>query len=174
MSISCTTRKQRKGEVEGKDYYFTDRETFVGMRDRGEFLEWAVVFDNFYGTPRKKVEQALAAGRDVLFDVDWQGAESLRDKAPNDVVSVFILPPSGKALEQRLRERAQDAPEVVEARMRGASNEIQHWRVYDYVVINHDLDQALEAIQAILAAERLRRARLTGLKDFVQDLLAEL
>ena len=174
MSVSCTTRKQRKGEVEGKDYYFIDRETFAGMRDRGEFLEWAVVFDNFYGTPRKKVEQALAAGRDVLFDVDWQGAESLRDKAPNNVVSVFILPPSGKALEQRLRERAQDAPEVVKARMRAASNEIQHWHVYDYVVINHDLDQALEAIQAILAAERLRRSRLTGVEDFVQNLLAEL
>jgi guanylate kinase len=174
MSVSCTTRKQRKGEVEGNDYYFTDRETFAGMRDRGEFLEWAVVFDNYYGTPRKKVEQALAAGRDVLFDVDWQGAESLRDNAPNDVVSVFILPPSGKALEQRLKERAQDAPEVVEARMRGASNEIQHWHVYDYVVINHDLDQALAAIRAILTAERLRRSRLTGVEDFVQNLLAEL
>jgi guanylate kinase len=174
MSVSCTTRKQRKGEVEGKDYYFTDRETFAGMRDRGDFLEWAVVFDNYYGTPRKPVEQALATGRDVLFDVDWQGAESLRDKAPNDVVSVFIFPPSGKALEQRLKERAQDTPEVVEARLRGASNEIQHWQVYDYVVINHDLDRALAAIRAILAAERLRRSRLTGVEDFVKSLLAAL
>ena len=140
-SISCTTRKQRKGEVEGRDYYFVDRDTFARMRDRGEFLEWALVFDNFYGTPREPVERALAEGRDVLFDVDWQGAESLRDEKKGDVVSVFILPPSGEALERRLNERAQDSPDVVEARMRGASNEIQHWHHYDYVVINHDLDQ---------------------------------
>jgi len=173
-SISCTTRKQRKGEVEGRDYYFLDRDTFARMRDRGEFLEWALVFDNFYGTPREPVERALAEGRDVLFDVDWQGAESLRDEKKGDVVSVFILPPSGEALERRLNERAQDSPDVVEARMRGASNEIQHWHHYDYVVINHDLDQALAALRAILAAERLRASRLTGLKDFVQNLLAEL
>lgn len=173
-SISCTTRKQRKGEVEGRDYYFVDRDTFARMRDRGEFLEWALVFDNFYGTPREPVERALADGRDVLFDVDWQGAESLRDEKKGDVVSVFILPPSGEALERRLNERAQDSPDVVEARMRGASNEIQHWHHYDYVVINHDLDQALAALRAILAAERLRASRLTGLKDFVQNLLAEL
>jgi guanylate kinase len=174
MSISATTRKQRNGEVEGRDYHFIDRETFAGMRDRGELLEWAVVFDNYYGTPRKPVEQALAAGRDVLFDVDWQGAQSLRDDSPDDVVTVFILPPSGKALEQRLTERAQDAPDVVAARMRAASNEIQHWGEYDYVVINRDIDQALAAVCAILAAERLRCTRLTGLKDFVQNLLAEL
>jgi len=174
QSISCTTRKQRKGEVEGRDYYFVDRDTFARMRDRGEFLEWALVFDNFYGTPREPVERALAEGRDVLFDVDWQGAESLRDEKKGDVVSVFILPPSGEALERRLNERAQDSPDVVEARMRGASNEIQHWHHYDYVVINHDLDQALAALRAILAAERLRASRLAGLKDFVQDLLAEL
>jgi len=173
-SISCTTRKQRKGEVEGRDYYFVDRDTFARMRDSGEFLEWALVFDNFYGTPREPVERALAEGRDVLFDVDWQGAESLRDEKKGDVVSVFILPPSGEALERRLNERAQDSPDVVEARMRGASNEIQHWHHYDYVVINHDLDQALTALRAILAAERLRASRLAGLKDFVQNLLAEL
>jgi guanylate kinase len=173
-SISCTTRKQRKGEVEGRDYYFLDRDTFARMRDSGEFLEWALVFDNFYGTPREPVERALAGGRDVLFDVDWQGAESLRDEKKGDVVSVFILPPSGEALERRLNERAQDSPDVVEARMRGASNEIQHWHHYDYVVINHDLDQALTALRAILAAERLRASRLAGLKDFVQNLLAEL
>jgi len=173
-SISCTTRKQRKGEVEGRDYYFLDRDTFARMRDSGEFLEWALVFDNFYGTPREPVERALAEGRDVLFDVDWQGAEGLRDEKKGDVVSVFILPPSGEALERRLNERAQDSPDVVEARMRGASNEIQHWHHYDYVVINHDLDQALTALRAILAAERLRASRLAGLKDFVQNLLAEL
>jgi guanylate kinase len=174
MSVSATTRKQRNGEVGGRDYHFIDRETFAGMRDRGEFLEWAVVFGNYYGTPRKPVEEALAAGRDVLFDVDWQGAQSLRDDSPDDVVTVFILPPSGKALERRLTERAQDSPEVVETRMREASNEIQHWGEYDYVVINHEIDQALAAVRAILAAERLRCTRLTGLKDFVQNLLAEL
>jgi guanylate kinase len=174
MSVSSTTRKQRNGEVGGRDYHFIDRETFAGMRDRGEFLEWAVVFGNYYGTPRKPVEEALAAGRDVLFDVDWQGAQSLRDDSPDDVVTVFILPPSGKALERRLTERAQDSPEVVETRMREASNEIQHWGEYDYVVINHEIDQALAAVRAILAAERLRCTRLTGLKDFVQNLLAEL
>jgi len=174
VSVSCTTRKQRNGEIEERDYHFIDRDTFAGMRDRGEFLEWAVVFGNYYGTPRKPVEEALAAGRDVLFDVDWQGAQSLRDDSADDVVTVFVLPPSGKALEQRLTERAQDAPEVVEARMREASNEIQHWGEYDYVVINHDIDQALAAVRAILAAERLRCTRLTGLKDFVQNLLAEL
>ncbi len=174
MSISCTTRKQRKGEIEGRDYHFIDREDFARLRDSGEFLEWAVVFDHYYGTRRKPVEQALKGGRDVLFDVDWQGAEKLRAEASDDVVTVFILPPSGKALEQRLNERAQDSAEVVEARMRGASNEIQHWADYDYVVINRDIEQSLAAIRAILAAERLRRSRLTGLRDFVQGLLAEL
>jgi len=174
MSVSYTTRKKRKDEIEGRDYHFVDRETFASMRDHGEFLEWAVVFDNYYGTRRKPVEQALTNGRDVLFDVDWQGAEKLRAEAGADVVTVFILPPSGKALEQRLTERAQDSAEVVYARMRGASNEIQHWGDYDYVVINHDVNQSLASLRAILAAERLRRSRLISLKDFVQGLLAEL
>lgn len=174
MSVSYTTRKKRKDEIEGRDYHFVDRETFASMRDHGEFLEWAVVFDNYYGTRRKPVEQALTNGRDVLFDVDWQGAEKLRAEAGADVVTVFILPPSGKALEQRLTERAQDSAEVVYARMRGASNEIQHWGDYDYVVINHDVNQSLASLRAILAAERLRRSRLIGLKDFVRGLLAEL
>lgn len=174
MSVSYTTRKRRKGESDGKDYHFVDHDTFAAMRDRGEFLEWAVVFDNYYGTRRKPVEEAMAKGRDVLFDVDWQGAEKLRAEPENDVVTVFVLPPSGKALEQRLNERAEDPPEVVQARMRGASNEIQHWDDYDYVVINHDVEHSLAAIRAILASERLRSSRLIGLKDFVQGLLAEL
>jgi guanylate kinase len=174
MSVSYTTRKRRKGEIEGRDYHFVDRETFTRMRDRGEFLEWALVFDNFYGTPRKPVEDALASGRDILFDVDWQGADALRIEAREDVVTVFILPPSGKVLELRLKERAQDSDDVVEARMRGASNEIQHWTDYDYVVVNRDVEQSLAALSAILAAERLRRTRQMGLKDFVQALLAEL
>jgi len=174
MSISHTTRPRRKGEKDGRDYHFTDRDTFTRMRDQGEFLEWAVVFDNFYGTTRQPVEQSLTQGWDVLFDVDWQGAAGLRASAPNDVVTVFILPPTAAALEQRLNERAQDSPDTVRRRMLGASNEIQHWQDYDYVVINYDIEQAVAAVRAILAAERQRRSRLTGLKDFVQNLLAEL
>ncbi len=174
ISISHTTRMKRTGEKDGKNYHFVDREIFTRMRDQGEFLEWAVVFDNYYGTTRKPVEQALAAGRDVLFDVDWQGARKLRESAKDDVVAVFILPPSAEALEERLRARAEDPEDVVLKRMRGASNEIQHWDEYDYVVVNHDVEQSVAAVLAILAAERLRRSRLTGLKDFVQSLLAAL
>jgi guanylate kinase len=174
LSISHTTRARRKGEQDGADYHFVDRDSFTQMRDRGEFLEWAVVFDNFYGTPREPVEQALKGGRDVLFDVDWQGAASLREKAKDDVVTVFILPPTAADLEQRLNVRAQDPPETVRRRMLGASNEIQHWREYDYVVINYDVERSVAALRAILAAERLRRSRQTGLKAFVQNLLAAL
>jgi guanylate kinase len=174
MSVSHTTRARRNGEKDGRDYHFVDRDTFTRMRECGEFLEWAVVFDNFYGTPRHPAEQALAEGRDVLFDVDWQGASSLRDKAKDDVVTVFILPPTAADLEQRLNVRAQDPPETVRRRMLGASNEIQHWDEYDYVVINYDIEQSVAAVRAILAAERQRRSRLTGLKDFVRNLLAEL
>ncbi|MGH6866422.1 MAG: guanylate kinase [Methyloceanibacter sp.] len=174
MSVSHTTRAKRKGEKEGRDYYFVDKETFTRMRDCGEFLEWAVVFDNSYGTTRAPVEQALKQGRDVLFDVDWQGTTSLRAKARDDVVSVFILPPSAADLEQRLNVRAEDPSEVVERRMRGAANEIQHWVDYDYVVVNRDVEHSVAAVRAILAAERLRRTRLTGLKNFVLSLLAKL
>lgn len=174
ISISHTTRIKRKGEKDGKNYHFVDRETFTRMRDQDAFLEWAVVFDNYYGTTRKPVEEALAAGRDVLFDVDWQGAGKLRESAQDDVVAVFILPPSAAALEERLRARAEDSEDVVVRRMRGASNEIQHWDEYDYVVVNDDIEQSVTAVRAILAAERLRRTRLTGLKGFIQNLLAEL
>ena len=174
MSISHTTRPKRNGEKDGQHYHFVDREAFTRMRDQGEFLEWAVVFDNFYGTTRKPVEQALSEGRDILFDVDWQGAASLRAQAENDVVTVFILPPTAADLEQRLNVRAQDPPEIVRRRMLGASNEIQHWDNYDYVVINHDIACSAAAVHSILAAERLRRSRLTGLRGFVQNLLAEL
>jgi len=173
-SISHTTRKKRKGEKEGKDYHFVDQDEFARMRDRGAFLEWAEVFDNYYGTPRAPVERALKEGRDVLFDVDWQGAASLRAEAPSDVVSVFILPPSAADLEQRLNVRAEDPPDVVHTRMRGASDEIRHWQEYDYVIVNHDLERSVAAVRAILVAERQRRARLTGLKDFVKGLLAGL
>src|SRR5680860_527085 len=174
MSISHTTRPKRKGEKDGEDYHFVDRDNFTRMRDHGEFLEWAVVFDNYYGTTGKPVEQALGEGRDVLFDVDWQGAASLRAKAEHDVVTVFILPPTEADLEQRLNVRAQDPPELARRRMLGASNEIQHWQEYDYVVVNYDIEQSVAAVRSILAAERLRGSRLTGLRNFVQNLLAEL
>lgn len=174
MSISHTTRAKRKGEEEGVDYHFVDRDTFTRMRDHGAFLEWAVVFDNYYGTTRKPVEEALSQGRDVLFDVDWQGATSLRATAKDDVVTVFILPPTASELEQRLNVRAQDTPETVRRRMLGARNEIQHWQDYDYIVINYDIAQSAAAVRSILAAERLRRSRLTGLKEFVQALQSEL
>jgi guanylate kinase len=174
ISVSHTTRKKRKGERDGKDYHFVNHDAFTRMRDQGEFLEWAVVFDNYYGTTRKPVEQALAEGRDVLFDVDWQGAASLRAKAKDDVVTVFILPPTAADLEQRINVRALDPPEIVRRRMLGASNEIQHWTEYDYVVVNYDVGRSVAAIRAILIAERLRRTRLTGLKEFVQNLLSEL
>ena len=174
MSVSHTTRPPRNGEKDGEDYYFVDRDTFARMREQGQFLEWAVVFDHFYGTTRRPVEEALAGGRDVLFDVDWQGAASLREKARSDVVSVFILPPTAADLEQRLKLRAQDSAEIVRRRMLGASNEIQHWEDYDYVVVNYDIEHSVDAVRAILAAERQRRTRLTGLEEFVRNLLSQL
>ena len=169
MSISVTTRKARPGEEEGRDYYFVSESEFRRMRDAGELLEWARVFDNFYGTPRSPVERALAAGRDVLFDVDWQGAQQLNEKVAQDLVRVFILPPSGEVLEQRLRSR-RDAPEVIERRMADAAAEISHWAGYDYVIVNADLEASVAGLRAILAAERLRRERLLGLSDFVREM----
>lgn len=173
-SISHTTRTKRKGEKEGTDYHFVDQNEFTRMRDQGAFLESAMVFDHHYGTTREPVERALREGRDVLFDVDWQGSKSLREEASDDVVTVFILPPSMDALEKRLHGRAEDSNEVVQRRMRGASNEIRHWIEYDYVVINHDVARSVEAVRAILVAERLRRSRLIGLRGFVHNLLARI
>lgn len=173
-SISHTTRARRPGEVDGKDYHFIDKQTFTQMRDEKAFLEWALVFDNFYGTTRAPVDEALAQGRDVLFDVDWQGADSLREQAKDDVVSVFVLPPTAGALEERLKTRAQDSDDVVARRMAGASNEIQHWNDYDYVLVNFDVEQSVAAVHAVLAAERLKRTRLIGFDSFVQGLLTEL
>lgn len=175
MSVSVTTRPKRPGEVDGQDYIFVSQEKFNSMRDEGELLEWALVFDNFYGTPKSLVEKALRQGRDVLFDIDWQGAENLtKTNHGKDLVTVFILPPSADALELRLKGRAQDTPEVVRRRMAGASNEIQHWDDYEFVVINTDAEQSLQELRAILAAERLKCARRTGLKDLVRQIQAEL
>lgn len=172
MSISVTTRAPRPGEQHGKDYHFIDSVRFEAMAEKGELLEHAQVFDYRYGTPRGPVEQALASGRDVLFDIDWQGTQQLREKAASDVVSVFILPPSVSELERRLHTRAQDSDEVIRRRMMKASDEMSHWAEYDYVVINTDLDDAFARIVAILTAERARRHRQVGLSDFVRDMQA--
>jgi len=175
MSVSVTTRPMRSGEVDGEDYIFVSSEEFNAMRDDGDLLEWALVFDNFYGTPKSLVEKALQQGRDVLFDIDWQGAENLtKTDHEKDLVTVFILPPSADELGSRLKGRAQDTPEVVKRRMAGASNEIQHWDDYEYVVINTDAEQSLQELKAILAAERLRRIRRTGLAKFVRSIQTKL
>lgn len=170
MSVSATTRSKRPGEVAGTDYFFVDTETFNLMVNRGEFLEHAQVFGNYYGTPRGPVEDALAAGRDVLFDIDWQGTQQLMENARNDLVTVFILPPSTRELERRLRARAQDADDVVAKRMSHAPDEMSHWPEYDYVIVNREIAASVAAVQAILAAERLKRERQIGLGDFVKSL----
>jgi len=174
LSVSVTTRKQRPGEVDGRDYHFLDAPRFDAMVENGELLEWAQVFGNRYGTPRLPVEATLVQGRDVLFDIDWQGTQQLREKADRDLVSIFVLPPSIPDLELRLRTRAQDSDEVIHARMGKAADEMSHWAEYDYVVINTDIDRAFAQVQSILAAERLKRERQTGLSDFVRRLQAEL
>jgi len=174
LSASVTTRKQRPGEVDGRDYHFLDAPRFDAMVENGELLEWAQVFGNRYGTPRLPVEATLVQGRDVLFDIDWQGTQQLREKADRDLVSIFVLPPSIPDLELRLRTRAQDSDEVIHARMGKAADEMSHWAEYDYVVINTDIDRAFAQVQSILAAERLKRERQTGLSEFVRRLQAEL
>jgi guanylate kinase len=174
LSVSVTTRTMRPGEKDGRDYHFVNRRQFDAMVEKNELLEWAEVFDNYYGTPKKAVMDALAVGRDVLFDVDWQGTQQLRDKAPNDLVSIFILPPSIPELERRLHKRAQDDYETIHRRMAKAADEMSHWQEYDYVVINHDLDDTFADVLAILAAERDKRDRQIGLSDFVRGLQAKL
>ncbi|TFV75192.1 guanylate kinase [Bradyrhizobium frederickii] len=174
MSVSATTRPKRPGEVDGKDYLFVDKPRFEAMVKGDELLEWATVFDNSYGTPRAPVEAALSSGQDVLFDIDWQGTQQLREKARADVVSVFILPPSAADLEKRLHSRAQDSDEVIRKRMSRASHEMSHWAEYDYIVINHDVDEAFAEVQSILKAERLKRERRIGLVGFVRGLQGQL
>lgn len=170
LSVSMTTRLPRPGEKEGKDYYFVSKETFDKYCKEGAFLEYAEVFDCFYGTPRQPVEETLAKGEDILFDIDWQGAQSLSQSDRGDLVTIFILPPSWKELERRLHARAQDPQEVVKKRMAKATNEMSHWAEYDYVLINQDFEETVQNIQNILTAERLKRTRQISLKSLVDSL----
>ncbi|MCR4520781.1 MULTISPECIES: guanylate kinase [Bosea] len=173
LSISVTTRAKRPSEIEGVHYRFIDRAAFDTMRQHNDLLEWAEVHGNGYGTPRREVEASLAAGRDVLFDIDWQGTQQIVKKARADVVTIFILPPSMAELRSRLIRRAEDAEEVIVKRLANARDEIARWSQYDYVIVNHDLQAAYESIKAILTAERLKRSRAVGLNDFVDQLLTE-
>ena len=174
LSVSATTRKRRPGEVEGKDYQFLSIQEFESRIKKSEFLEYARVFGNYYGTPVQLVERNLKSGVDVLFDIDWQGTQQLKARAGQDLVSVFILPPSIKELEKRLFKRAQDTSEVVASRMSKSASEMSHYPEYDYVIINHDLDKSVQQVQSILCAERSRRERQIGLVEFVKYLRAQL
>ncbi len=170
LSVSATTRARRPSEKDGVDYRFVDTATFSGMIQRGEFLEHARVFDHYYGTPRAPVEAALKGGRDVLFDIDWQGTQQLQEKGRDDLVTVFILPPSTRDLEKRLLTRAQDSKDVVAQRMAKAADEMSHYAEYDYTIINRDIATSLNQLKSILTAERLKRERQIGLSDFVKAL----
>ena len=170
MSVSATTRQPRPGEKDGEDYYFISKNKFTEMVDNEEFLEYAKVFDNFYGTPRAPVEQALGDGRDVVFDIDWQGAQQLTQAAADDLVKIFILPPNMVELEKRLRTRAQDSDEVIAKRMSKSENEISHWPEYDYVIVNEDVNIAMNELRTIVASERMRRRRQPWLGGFVKSL----
>lgn len=174
LSVSVTTRPQRRGEVDGRDYHFIELPQFKKMVKAGELLEWAEVFGNCYGTPRRPVEKALRAGRDVLFDIDWQGTQQLREKARDDLVSVFVLPPTVNELERRLKRRAQDSNSIIRSRMAKAAGEMSHWPEYDYVIVNRNKGEAFAEVRAILAAERLKRERQIGLSAFVRALQAKL
>jgi guanylate kinase len=170
MSVSATTRPMRPGEVEGRDYYFVDPTEFNLMVNRQELLEHAKVFDNYYGTPRGPVESSMREGKDIVFDIDWQGAQQLAQEARQDLVSVFILPPSTEELDRRLHTRAQDPADVVAKRMARAPDEMSHWAEYDFIIVNNDVEESVGQVQAILAAERLRRQRQVGLSEFVKHL----
>lgn len=170
MSVSYTTRPPREGEVDGKDYHFVDLEKFREMVAEHEFLEWAHVFGQRYGTPKNDVFHVLSDGRDILFDIDWQGAQQLYQLAGGDVVRVFILPPSMAELRQRLERRATDSQEIIDARMSRAENEVSHWDGYDYVLVNDDVEECFASVKTILAAERLKRSRQTGIIGFIRKL----
>ncbi len=174
LSISVTTRPRRPSEVDGVHYFFKTADEVKDLRDRGDLLEWAEVHGNFYGSPRKEIDKALSAGNDILFDIDYQGAMQVRKTAPDDVVSIFILPPSIPELRRRLERRAEDSATVIQQRLKNAKNEIDRWRDYDYVLVNDDLQATFAKIRAILAAERLKRERQTGLPKFISGLLAHL
>ncbi len=171
LSISATTRDKRPGEQDGVDYYFKTEEEFKAMIDAGEFLEWAHVFGNYYGTLKKPVYEAMEQGKDILFDIDWQGAQQLKEVASEDVVTIFILPPSREELEKRLRNRAQDSDAIIQERMDKANSEISHYTEYKYIVINQDLETSIDKVEGIIRSERLTRRRLTGLNAFVRDLM---
>jgi guanylate kinase len=173
LSVSVTTRQRRPSEIEGVHYHFVSQREFERLRDSDSLLEWAEVHGNFYGTPREPVETAMAEGRDMLFDIDWQGAQQLQEKMPADVDSIFVLPPTMTELQSRLHRRAEDSEEVIAMRLANSRAEIAHWREYDYVIVNDDLNVAFDAVQSIVKAERLRRDRRHGMFDFVRDLLEE-
>jgi len=174
LSISATTRARRPSEIDGVHYHFVGTRRFETMRDSGELLEWAEVHGNFYGTPREPVEKALAAGRDVLFDIDWQGTQQLLEKMRDDVVTVFVLPPSADELKARLERRAEDSKQIISQRLKNAIEEISHWREYDYILVNRDLDKSFARVRAILAAERLKRVKMIDLEPFAERLLTDL
>jgi guanylate kinase len=174
LSISATTRARRPSEIDGVHYLFRSKRQFEAMRDGGELLEWAEVHGNYYGTPREPVEKALSEGRDVLFDIDWQGTRQLLDKMREDVVTVFVLPPSAHELKSRLVRRAEDSDAVIAQRLKNAAEEFLHWNEYDYILVNRDLDKSFARLRAILTAERLKRVKMRNLEDFVTKLLAEL
>lgn len=173
ISVSVTTRQRRPSEIAGKHYHFISVREFERLRDSDALLEWAEVHGNFYGTPREPVEEAMAAGRDMLFDIDWQGARQLQEKMKADVVSIFVLPPTMTELQSRLHRRAEDSEEVIRTRLLNSRAEIEHWREYDYVIVNDDLDEAFRNVNCIVNAERVRRDRRHGLFDFVNELLTE-
>jgi len=174
LSVSVTTREKRLSEIDGVHYHFIPRRRFEAMRDSDELLEWAEVHGNFYGTPREPVEKALAAGRDMLFDIDWQGTQQLYAKMRADVVSVFVLPPSATELKSRLERRAEDSGETIKRRLRNAAQEIPHWNEYDYVLVNRDLGRSFARLRAILTAERLKRVQKPDIEKFVSGLLSDL
>jgi guanylate kinase len=174
LSVSATTRTRRPSEIDGVHYHFLSKRQFEAMRDRGELLEWAEVHGNYYGTPREPVETALANGRDVLFDIDWQGTRQLYENMRDDVVSVFVLPPSAQELKARLVRRAEDSDAVIAERLRNAAEEFRHWNEYDYILVNRDLDKSFARLRAILMAERLKRVKMPNLENFVAKLLADL
>jgi len=174
LSISVTTRERRPSEIDKVHYQFVSKRHFEAMRDGGELLEWAEVHGNYYGTPREPVETALAQGRDVLFDIDWQGTRQLKQKMPDDVVTVFVLPPSAAELKARLERRAEDSKAIIARRLQSAVEEISHWREYDYILVNRDLDKSFARLRSILTAERLKRVKMIDLENFVERLLADL